>query len=142
MIMRNREPLDTYDKKPEGMVNYLRYNGWHFNKKMCDFAISHLRKKNADGKEERIEPLGREKVEEILKKHKVVLDNAVGYDHVYVLHMGLADVFGRSVPDEAHLAMYVKDVVDDIDQADGHVFNAWYANSVRNGLPIPWDDVL
>lgn len=35
---RYKIPLDAYDMKPEGMIAYLRYNGWHFNKKMCDWA--------------------------------------------------------------------------------------------------------
>lgn len=30
---RYKIPLDAYDMKPEGMIAYLRYNGWHFNKK-------------------------------------------------------------------------------------------------------------
>lgn len=34
-----RMPLDAYDMKPEGMIAYLRYNGWHFNKKACEWEL-------------------------------------------------------------------------------------------------------
>ncbi len=141
--MRKREPLDIYDRKPEGMVDYLRYNGWHFNKKMCEFAVSKMRRKNPTTKsEEKIEAWDKEKVEDLLKKHNVVLENLTGYDHVYICNQGFSDLYKESVPDEQHLALYVKNMVDDIDQADGFIFNGWYANTVRNGIPIPWDDVL
>ena len=52
---RYKIPLDAYDMKPEGMIAYLRYNGWHFNKKMCDWAITLMRKTNATtGKLEKV----------------------------------------------------------------------------------------
>lgn len=73
---RYKIPLDAYDMKPEGMIAYLRYNGWHFNKKMCDWA------------------------------------------------------------------QFIKDMVDDPDQADGFIFNRFYADCNHNGIGIPWDDVL
>lgn len=38
--------LTQFDIKPEAMVNYLRYNGPHFNKKLLDFAISKMEDKN------------------------------------------------------------------------------------------------
>ena len=30
--------LDTYDKMPLAMKNYLSLYGWHFSKKMCEWA--------------------------------------------------------------------------------------------------------
>jgi hypothetical protein len=39
-----RMPLDMYDLKPEGMVSYLRYNGYHFSKKMCEWAVKQMYK--------------------------------------------------------------------------------------------------
>ena len=40
--------LTQYDIKPEGMINYFRYNGPHFSKKMCDFAVSKMEKKQGN----------------------------------------------------------------------------------------------
>jgi hypothetical protein len=40
----DRTDLTQYDIKPEGMVNYLRYNGPHFNKKLMEFAAKHMEK--------------------------------------------------------------------------------------------------
>ena len=35
-----------------------------------------------------------------------------------------------------------EDYVDDEDQADGFIFNRWYADMVRKGMPIEWNDLL
>ena len=37
--------MTQFDKKPEGMINYLQYNGPHFNEKLCKFAVSKMTKK-------------------------------------------------------------------------------------------------
>ena len=138
-----RIPLDVYDMKPEGMIAYLRYNGYHFNKKMCDWAVGQMRKKSkaTDG-EEPIEPISKDKVEEMLETAGLKLQNLVGYDHVYVANMCKADFWGSSIKDEESMARYVKDTVDDVDQKDGFIFNRFYADCCHGGLPIPWDDVL
>ena len=136
-------PLDVYDLKPDAMIAYLRYNGYHFNKKMCDWAVGRMRKVNkASGKEEPIEPINKDKVEEMMQTNGLTLENLVGYDHVYVANMCKADFLGKSIKDEASLAQYVKDTIDDVDQKDGFVFNRFYADCCHNGMPIPWEDLL
>ena len=44
--------------------------------------------------------------------------------------MGYIDYMVSSIIDLKHLAMYVKDVIDDKDGYDGIVFNRWYADMV------------
>ena len=116
------------------MKRYLKYYGKHFNKKLCEFAVSLM----DHGKT----PVEKETVENILKKHNVILKYNELYDHVYVYNMGNNDFLGSSVPDEAHLALYVKDVIDDKDGFDGIVFNRWYADTVRLGIPIDWEEMI
>ena len=130
----NRKSLDLYDDRPTSMKNYLKYYGQHFNKKLCKFAVS----KMEHGKS----PVPKEKVEEILNKHGIVLEHNELYDHVYVYNMGNNDFLGSSIPDEKHLALYVKDVIDDEDGYDGIVFNRWYADTVTLGIPIEWEEML
>ena len=125
------------------MEAYLSNFGWHFNKKMCDFAVSLMKKINpATGKKERIEPISKEKVEELLTKYGMKLDNNSLYDFVYVANMGKADFFKSSIPDEQHLAVYVKDVIDDPDAPDGTTMRRWYATMIAAGEPIEWDDTI
>lgn len=129
-----RSPLNIYDDRPTSMKRYLKYYGQHFNKKLCDFAVSRMN----HGKT----PVSKEMVEQILQKYNINLDYNELYDHVYVYNMGNNDFFGSSIPDEKHLAMYVKDVIDDKDGYDGIVFNRWYADTVTSGIPIEWDEMV
>lgn len=70
------------------------------------------------------------------------LENNTLYDYVYVANMCKADFLGSSVPDEGHLCKYVKDVIDDVDAYDGIVFNRWYADMCRSGVPIDWEEMI
>ena len=129
-----RKSLDTYDDRPASMINYLKYYGQHFNKKLCDFAVSKMK----HGKT----PVPKELVEENLNKYNVTLEHNELYDHVYVYNMGNNDFYGSSIKDEKHLALYVKDVIDDEDGYDGIVFNRWYADTVTCGIPVEWDEMV
>jgi hypothetical protein len=129
-----RKSLDYYDDRPTSMKRYLKYYGQHFNKKLCEFAVSKMKHGKA--------PVSKENVEEILNKYNITLDNNELYDHVYVYNMGNNDFLGSSIPDEKHLALYVKDVIDDEDGYDGIVFNRWYADTVTCGIPIDWNEML
>lgn len=132
-----------YDDFPREMKNYLRHNGWHFNKKACEWAVSLMKRKNeATGKNEKIEPWKKDAVDELLKTNNVVVENNIGYDYVYVANMCKADFLKDSVPDEAHAAKYVKNVIDDPDGADGMVMREWYAKMVSKGIPVEWEDIL
>ena len=126
--------LDLYDDRPTSMKQYLKYYGEHFNKKLCDFAISKMN----HGKT----PINKDKINDILSKYNVELQNNQLYDYVYVYNMGNNDYMGSSIPDEKHLALYVKDVIDDKDGYDGIVFNRWYADMVIQGIPIECEDML
>lgn len=126
--------LDIYDDRPSSMRNYYKYYGEHFNKKLCDFAVSKMK----HGKQ----PVLKEKVDEILTKYGIKLENNELYDYVYVYNMGYNDFYGSSIIDEKHLALYVKDVIDDKDGYSGIVFNRWYADMVILGIPIEWEDML
>ena len=138
-----REPLDIRDRRPEEMEAYLSHFGCHFNKKMCEFAVSLMKKMNPQtGKKERIEPISKEKVDELLARYGIKLENNVLYDYVYWANQCKADTFKSSVPDEAHMALYIKDMVDDPDAPDGMAMCMWYAKMNRAGEPVEWDEML
>ena len=136
-----KEDFTRYDVKPRGMINYLRYNGPHFNKELHDFAVSKMIKK-VGTREVPLTPYTKKEVDELLEKYEVKLKNKDGYDYVYAANMCKADFLGDSVPDEHHLAKYVKNVVDDIDGYDGVVFNRWYADMCKKGIIIDWSDLV
>ena len=136
-MRKQRISLNAYDYQPEEMTAYLRHNGWHFNKKMCEWAVSQMRK---NGKP--IKPMGKDEVEELLHKYNIELENNVGWDAAYVGNMARADFYASSITDEKALAQFIKDYVDDEDQQDGFILNRFYADCSINGVGIPWDEIL
>lgn len=125
------------------MTAYLRNYGFHFSKKACDYAVKQMRCRNVStGRVEKLVPMSKDEVDDLLKKTNTVLENEVMYDHVYVANMAKADFLHSSIADDVHLAKYVKDVLDDPDAVDGQVFNTWYACMCHAGVPIEWEDLL
>ena len=116
-------------------------NGWHFNKKMCEWASSRMYKENRQGKKEYIEPYTRESFNKLCNNFGIKVE-AKGYDDVYIANMCKADFLGSSVLDEINLVQYVKDVVEDPDAYEGMPFTRFYADCIGSGTPIPWGDVL
>ncbi len=139
----DRIPLDAYDMKTPEMRAYLRNHGYHFGRKACEEAVRQMKWLNpTTGEKERIEPLTKERVEELLAKYGIELEHNTEYDFVYVANMGRADYFKSSIPDEQHLARYIKDVIDDPDNKGGNVFRHWLTDMDKKGEPILWEDIL
>lgn len=134
--------MDVYEKMPSGMDKYLSNNGWHFTKKMCEFAVSRMYKKNSNGKREKIEPYTKERTDQMLKTYGVELKNDCGYDACFAANMAKSDYLGSSVPDEHHVALFVKDYLDDPDGYEGLPFTRYFADTIGSGTPIMWEDML
>lgn len=137
-MMKQRIPLDLYDIVPESQRAYLLNYGKHFNEKMYRFAVSTMR----DKKGRKITALSKEDVANKIKEQGVTLENNVMYDAAFVYCMALSDFVGSSIDDDKHLAMYVKDLIDDPDQAEGFIFARFYSDCVNNGVPIDWAAML
>ena len=138
-----RDSLDEYDDLPEDMYEYLKHNGRHFNKKLCEFAISRMKVRNpSTGEVVKLIVMSKETIDSLLKTYRITLEENELYDYVFVANMCKADFLGSSVPDEQHLCKYIKDVIDDVDAYDGIVFNRWYADMCRKGIPISWVDMM
>lgn len=124
-----KEDFTEYDIKPEEFINYLRYYGPHFNKKLCDFACKQLDKADYT----------KEKLDILLQAHKVELKNVKLYDAVYIINWAKSMFFGSGIADEKHLVLLVKDIFD---KESDLIFNRWYADMAKRGIPIEWEDVI
>lgn len=132
-----KEALDIYDKRPENMVNYLRYYGWHFNKKMCEWAISLIEHKGVS-----VKSVNKEKVEQLLDTYNIKLKNDILYDKVYVTAMLKADLLNNGIPDEQNLAKAIKAYLDDEDGYNTIAFSRFYIDTIKKGIPIDWDEMI
>lgn len=130
--------LDSRTTLPEGLEDYLSMYGWHFSKKLCDWAVSKMKLNNGNP----ITPYTKEVVDDLINKYSMKIDNLWGYDYVYVANMAKADYLGSSIPDEAHLVKFLRDYLDDPDGYDELPMSRFYADIVAKGIPIIWEDML
>ena len=141
-MRKERMSLDLWDDMPEDMKKYIKNYGFHFTGKIYRFAVSKMFKKNKDGREEKIEPIERDKVVELLKKHNITLENDEMYDSAYVYSSAMANYFGKSLPNEQYVAMHIKDRIDDADKKSGYIFHQWYFDMCFEGIPIDWEEFV
>ena len=123
------EDLTTYDIKPEAFINYLRYYGEHFNKKLCEFACKQLPKHDYT----------KEKLDILLQAHSTELKNAKLHDHVYVANWAKNMFYGSSITDEKRFVQFLKDIFEKESEL---VFNRWYADMAKKGIPIEWEEMI
>ena len=124
-----REDFTEYDIKPEGFINYLRYYGPHFNKKLCEFACKQMQKME----------YSKEKLDALLQSHNIEIQNAKLHDAVYVDKWCRNVFYGSSIADEKHFVLFIKDIFD---KEPNFIFNRWYADMAKQGIPIEWEDMI
>ena len=130
--------LDHYEDMPREMRAYLKAYGWHFNKALCEDAVSKMTSR--EGKP--IQMVSKEELGEILKQYNVKLKRDVGYDAVYVYCMAMADYLGSSLTDKQDLALFVKDYLDDPDGSPTRAMDEYVGRCIGAGTPVMWEDVL
>lgn len=101
-----------------------------------------FRKDDESEAERPVKPFAKQAVDELLKKYDVEVQNNILHDAAYVATMCRADYLGSSIPDEQHLALFIKDTLDDPDAPDGTPMTRWYATMVRAGIPVEWSEML
>lgn len=134
--------LDAREVFPSGMEEYLSQYGWHFSKKMCEWAVSRMYKRNSLDKKIPIQSWNKDSVDKLLNKYGVTIENKIGYDYVFAANMCIADYYGSSIIDEQHAALFIKDYVDDPDGYEELPFTRFYADCIGSGVPINWEDML
>ena len=134
--------LDAREVFPSGMEEYLSQYGWHFSKKMCEWAVSRMYKRNSLDKKIPIQSWNKDSVDKLLNKYGVTIENKIGYDYVFAANMCIADYYGSSIIDEQHVALFIKDYVDDPDGYEELPFTRLYADCIGSGVPINWEDML
>lgn len=130
--------LDNYETLPIGISKYLSLYGWHFNKKLCEFAVSKMTKEN----DTPLQPISKESLEFLMKKYNVVVKNAQGYDCVFVANMCKADYYGSSIINEEGMIRFIKDYIDDPDGYEGLPMTRYFADVIGKGVVIDWEDMI
>ena len=117
---------------------YTDQYGCHFNKTLYEWAVSMMTDRNGKS----VTPMTKEQVSEWLRTNGVTLKNDKGYDAAYVLAMAKADYWGSSISDDAHLALFVRDYLDDPDGAKSKAFDHFVVDCRAKNEPIFWDEMM
>lgn len=130
--------LDLYERHPAGFDEYHSNYGWHFSKKLCEHAVRHM----TDRTGKKIQPYTKEQTEALLKQYNIQLENNAAYDATYIINMAKADYMDSSITDEMHLALYVKDFLDDKDGNKTKALDHYYADCIAAGKPVMWEEMI
>lgn len=115
-----------------------KYHG-HFNKRLADWAISNMMKKNATTDE--LEPIKKKSLEEydeFLQTNRLKLPEESYYDGYYLLHMCFAD-YSKSLEDDKHRAAYIEETICDPDSEPTAVLACFIAKMEEMDMPIYWE---
>jgi len=128
--MSYKEDFTIYDIKPEYFENYLRYYGSHFSKKLCEFACNKL-----FGKME----YDKDKLRILLQANMIDFSEMEMDDAVYIANWCKYVFFGSSVPEEKHIALFIKDIYA---KEEDLIFNRFIADCAKKGIPIQWEEMI
>lgn len=132
------ERRDSRIRYSSAMEEYLAEYGYHFNKKLFEFAVGMMEDRNGEVPD----AWDKKRVEDFLETQGVEVENDVGHDLAYILNMARSDFFGSSIKDDKSLALFVKDYADDPDGAETRAFDEFYIKTVALGVPIFWDELV
>lgn len=131
--------LDYYEVLPSGMEEYLASHGRHFSRPMLEWAVSLMKDRNGS----KGSVVEKKDFDNIMKAYGLELNRKDGfYDGPYVWAMAKSDYMGSSITDERHLALFVKDYIDDVDGNKTRPFDEFYINCIAKGIDIPWQDII
>ena len=130
--------LDYYEIRPAGMDAYLSNYGRHISKPMYLWAVSMMRDRNG----KRAKPVEKDELKKLLEEYGAVVENDRAYDVPYVYMMARMDYYGSSITDDAHLALFVQDYLDDPDGSETRAFDEFYTKTIALGIPIDWEDMI
>ena len=61
------------------------------------------------------------------------------YDAVYIANWAKYMFYGSGIADEKHLVLFIKDIFE---KERNLIFNRWYADMAKLGIPIEWEDMI
>lgn len=107
------------------------------SKGLYEWAVARMK-----GRAGNFTPMDRAACENMLKRYGIDVTKYNGYDCLYVINMARADYWGSSITDEQHLAMFVRDYLDDPDGYDEVAMTRFYADCIGKGEMPDWEECI
>ena len=117
---------------------YIEKYGEHFNEKLAEFAIRHL--KNVDGTNHR---WSMENIIEAFKREKLSLpDKESLHDLHYLANMLYSDWYPEAMITEPVILKAARKYLEDPDGFKGMIFLVWLYKMKKKGVEIPWKEMI
>lgn len=124
-----KEDFTNYDIKPKEFLNYLRYYGEHFNKKLYKFACKQLANLQYT----------KDSLETLLKDHNVEIKNGTIWDILYITNWYNNLLYNSGTLNEQEIVVFLRNIFD---KESDLLFNRWYADMAKQGIAIEWEDMV
>lgn len=123
----------------ESEAQYQEKHKGHFSKKLADWAISLMEKKDeTTGKMKAITPVPLEEVEGMMKQQGFNIPEECVYDALYLANMLKAD-YEKSLPTKEVKAKYIDETINDPDGCPEAVLACFCAKMDLKNMPIHWE---
>lgn len=126
----------------EGRAMYEDENHGLFSRKLAEWAISKMKRKDPTTKE--MKPIKAPTLEEtakLLADFKVELPEAFIYTAWYLWAMSIAD-YPKALPTDAMRAAFVDETINDPDCCPEAVLDCFEAKMCLMGVPIHWERLM
>lgn len=136
-FIHNTNDKDMYHTEEEELY-YSKYKG-HFSKKLAEWAISHMARKNPATKA--TEPIKKHSIgeyDEFVQENKLKIPDSSYYDGYYLWHMAAAD-YPKSLEDDEHVAAFITETICDPDCDPRAVLACFVAKMDVMGIPVYWE---
>lgn len=126
----------------EAEAQYQEKHKGHFSKKLAEWAISMMEKKDeTTGKMVKITPSSIDEMEDALKQAKVEVKEECIYDALYLWNMCKAD-YEESLPTKESRSIYIEETLCDPDGCPEAVLACFCAKMDLKSIPIHWERFL
>ena len=126
----------------ESEAQYQEKHKGHFSKKLADWAISMMEKKDASsGKMTRLTPSSIDEMEDALAQSNIQIKEECIYDALYLWNMTKAD-YEKSLPTKEDRAKYIDETINDPDGCPEAVLACWCSKIDLKEIPIHWERFL
>lgn len=127
------------------MLSYINSYGLHFNKKLCEYAVKRMKKKDEAGRAVSLTPIGKEQLSVLVKENGFSLpEKTIIWDAVYLANMYMADYADGTPADNRNMVLFVMKTLNDIDACEGQTINRWYSDMCLAGEQqyIDWEEMI
>ena len=121
----------------EGFIEYVKKNGYHFNKKLAEYVSKGLYEKTA--------PLyiSENQISEFIENSKIAISKkATMGDIIYATNLAHSILYPDLLKDGKSCIIYANKIANASNSYDGIIFCRWTADVIGKNIKIDWEKFI